>query len=111
MARRLDLLEQADHVGLGLEPVVLSPAHLLEVAAGAEGGAGAADHDGPDARVALERVEAPAERLHERGVERVPPLRTVERDGRDAVGDRVQDLVGHGMPSGQRKSERAMTMR
>src|SRR4030095_14420585 len=111
MARGLHLLEQADHVGLGLEPVVLPPAHLLEVAAGAERRAGAADHDGAHARVALARGEEPPQRFQEHRVERVSPLRAVQRDGRDAVGGRVQDLVGHGVPPGQRKSERAITMR
>src|SRR5262245_13614870 len=95
MARGLDLLKETDLVGLGLEPVGLSPAHPLEVAAGAEGRAGAAYHHRAYARVAFERVEALAERFHERGVERVSPFRTIQRDGPDAVGDRVQDLVGH----------------
>jgi hypothetical protein len=100
MARGLDLLKQRDHVGLGLEPVVLSPAHLVEISARAERLAGAPDHHRPDARVALERVEAPAQRVHERGVERVAALGTVQGDGRDAVGHRVQDFVGHGRTPG-----------
>jgi hypothetical protein len=33
MARGFDLLKQRDHVGLGLEPVVLAPAHLVEISA------------------------------------------------------------------------------
>ena len=33
MARSLDLLEERDHIRLGLEPVVLPLAHLVEIAA------------------------------------------------------------------------------
>src|SRR5437867_1474020 len=82
------------------------PAHLFRIPAGAERGAGAAQDDDPHARVTLELVEAAAQLVEHRGVERVAALGAIERDGRDRVGDRAQDFVGH-----QRNSERAITMR
>ncbi len=65
-------------------------AHALDVAAAAEGGAGAGDQDGADVRVLAALADLAAQRRGElvrHGVARLGP---VQRDQRHAVADRAQ---------------------
>ena len=67
---------------------------VLDVAAGAEGAAGAGDDDGADAGLGVERAEGVAELGVDLEGERVEPLGAVEGDGRD--GGRRVDGVEEG---------------
>src|SRR5205814_9233629 len=81
--------------GVGIGLVVLPRRALVQVHPRAESGAGAAEHDDAQGAVALEPLEARVEAREHGAVERVALRGPVERDGRHAVGDRAQHLVGH----------------
>ena len=85
------------------------PAHQLrapvDVVAGAEGAAGAAQADRRGPRVVLRAVDRRVERLDQLGHDRVQPLGTVERERRDAVVGLEEDWlrVGHSRILGGRR--------
>src|SRR5262249_58973476 len=97
--RALDALEHRGHPGLGVGGLALLAAHLLQVHARAEGLAGPAHDDHPDVLAIVQLVEEPAQAVEHGGVHGVALLGTVERQGRDTVGDLAQDLVSHGLLS------------
>jgi len=65
-------------------------AYALDVATGAERGAGAGDQQRPDLRVLAAGPDHRAQRRRQIVRQRVADLRPVERDDRDAVADRAQ---------------------
>ena len=105
--RRVEVVEhdrrgiaEVELAGVGVEGAEaserpLGAAHLgLEVEAGAEGPAGAGEHDHAHLAVAVGLQQVLGQRLQHRARDRVHPLGGVERDGRDVVGDFVEDF-GH----------------
>ena len=64
------------------------------VVAGAEGAAGAGEDDHPHGAVGIGLVEGTVQLGFEIVGERVHPLGAIERDGRDAVLDLVEQILG-----------------
>src|SRR5437588_1827257 len=95
VAAALDPPERRHDPRLRIDLFVLPRRELVQVHPRAERGAGAAEHDDAQGAVALEPLEARVEAREHGAVERVALRGPVERDGRDAVGDRAQHLVGH----------------
>ena len=96
--------------GLGQRPtarkapvLVSTSASVLEVAAelrrvhaGAERGAGAGEHDAPDAVVAAEALEGVRQLDPQVDRQRVALLRPLQRDQRDPVVQLYREQAGHG---------------
>jgi len=89
----LDLLV-IGHVQLLL---VAMGAHALDVAAGAERGAGAGDQQHADVGVLAAELDHVAQRRRQIVGQGIADRRAVERDDRDAVADYAQEFVGAGV--------------
>ena len=72
-------------------------AHALDVAAGAEGGAGAGDQQRADVGILAAGLDHGAQRRRQIVRQRVADLGAVQRDDGDAVADRAQQFVGAGV--------------
>ena len=77
--------------------LVAVDAHALDVAAGAEGGAGAGDQERTDFRVLAAGFYHRAQRRRQMVRQRIADFRPVQRDDRDTVADRAKQFVGAGI--------------
>jgi hypothetical protein len=86
----------ATATGTGAIEVGGAPAELAQVEAGAEGGVGAREHDGPDSGVVVEGDERPRQCGQDGGAQGVARRRPVDRDGPDGTRHLDEDdLAGH----------------
>ncbi len=72
-------------------------AHALDVAAGAERGAGAGDQQRADVGVLAAGLDHAAQRRRQRVRQRIADFRPVQRDDGDAVADHAQEFIGAGV--------------
>ena len=80
--------------------LVAMGAHALDVAAGAERGAGAGDQERADLGILAAGLDHAAQRRRQIVRQRVANFRPVQRDDGDAVADHAQQFVGAGVDGG-----------